>query len=327
MTKRSELGLTLALGAVLGLAAGSAGAQADYPNKPIRLLVGFAPGGATDIVARIVGPKLGERLNHQRVVVDNRAGAAQVIASELTAGAAPDGYTLFMASAAFTINPAMRKTLPFDSTRDFTPIILAAGVPNVLVIHPSIRSRSIKELIAEARATPGKLNYGSAGVGAPSHLSGVLFALLAKVDITHVPYKGSGQVMGELLGGQLHMSFPALSGALSHIKSGKLIPLGVTSQKRTPLLPGIPTIEESGLPGYEASSWFGLMGPAGLQKSLVAKLNTVTNQLLQAPDVREQLLRQGADPIGGTPEDFKAVIARDIERWKKVVAAAGIKPE
>ncbi len=327
MSKRFELVVTLALGAVLGLAAERSGAQADYPNKPIRLLVGFAPGGATDIVARIVGPKLGERLNNQRVVIDNRAGAAQVIASELTANAAPDGYTLFMASAAFTINPSMRKTLPFDSIRDFTPIVLAAGVPNVLVIHPSVRARSIKELIAQVRAAPGKLNYGSAGVGAPSHLAGVMFGLIAKVDITHVPYKGSGQVMGDLLGGQLQMSFPALSGALAHIKSGKLIPLGVTSLKRTPLLPEIPTIEESGLPGYEASSWFGFMGPARLPKSLVAKLNAVTNQVLQAPDVREQLLRQGADPIGGTPEDFAAVIARDIDRWKKVIAAAGLKPE
>jgi tripartite-type tricarboxylate transporter receptor subunit TctC len=327
MTTCSRFAMALAAAALMTLPAGDALAQADYPNKPIRLIVGFAPGGGTDIVARIVGPKVGELLNHQRLVIDNRAGAAQVIASELTAKAAPDGYTLFMASAAFTINPALHKTLPFDSLRDFTPIALAAGTPNVLVVHPSVRARSIKELIAEAKAAPGKLLYGSAGVGAPSHLSGVLFNLLGQVEITHVPYKGSGQVMSDLLGGQLQMSFPALSGVILHIKSGKLIPLGVTSRQRSSALPDVPTIEESGLAGYEASSWFGLMGPAKMSKALVAKLNAVTNQALKESDVRDQLARQAADPLGGTPQDFADVIARDIERWKKVVAAAGIKPE
>lgn len=327
MAKRLDLAVILALGAVLGCSAERAGAQSDYPSKPIRLLVGFAPGGATDIVARIVGPKISELLKQQRLVIDNRAGAAQVIASELTASAAPDGYTLFMASAAFAINPAIHRKLPFDPIRDFTPVVLCAATPNVLVVHPSVPARSIKDLIAQARAAPGKLLYGSAGVGAPSHLSGVLFGLLAQVDIRHVPYKGSGQVMTDLLGGQLQMSFPALSGVILHIKSGRLIPLGVTSRQRSFALPDVPTIEEAGLAGYEASSWFGLMGPAKLPKSLVEKLNTVTNQALKAPDVREQLARQAADPIGGTPGEFAAVIAKDIERWRKVVATGGIKAE
>lgn len=312
---------------LVGVGARGAYAQSDYPNKPIRLIVGFAPGGTTDIVARIVAPKLGDALNQQRVVIDNRAGAAQIVASELTAKAAPDGYTLFMASAAFTINPSLHKKLPFDSVRDFSAIAIVAGTPNVLVVHPSVSARSVKELIALARAKPGQLLYGSAGVGAPSHLSGVLFNMLANVDITHVPYKGSGPAMTDLLGGQLQVSYPALSGVLNHIKSGKLIAIGVTSRQRSPALPDVQTIEESGLKGYEATSWFGLMAPAGIPKALLAKLNSVTNGVLRDPEVREQLARQGADPLGGSPEEFAAIIAKDTERWKKVVAAGGIKAE
>lgn len=324
--KFKQVGVAV-LGVFLGVAAATAFAQADYPNKPIRLLVGFAPGGTTDIVARIVGPKLSEALNQQRVVIDNRAGASQIIASELTAKAAPDGYTLFMASAAFTINPAIYKKLPFDSLRDFSAIAIVAATPNVLAIHPSVPARSVKELIAQARAKPAQLLYGSAGVGAPSHLSGVLFGIMANIDITHVPYKGSGQVMADLLGGQLQMSFPALSGVITHIRSSKLIALAVTSRQRSPSLPDVPTIEESGLTGYDVSSWFGLMAPAGISKRLVLKLNTTTNQVLKDPDVREQLSRQGADPLGGSPEEFAAIISKDLQRWKKVVAAGGIKLE
>jgi tripartite-type tricarboxylate transporter receptor subunit TctC len=315
------------LGVFLGGAGCSALAQPDYPSKPIRLLVGFAPGGGTDLAARIVGPKLSEALNQQRIVIDNRAGASQVIASELTAKATPDGYTLFMASAAFAINPAIHKNLPFDSIRDFSTIIMVAETPNVLVIHPSVSAKSIKELISLARAKPKQLLYGSAGVGAPSHLSGVLFGMLARVEITHVPYKGSGQVMTDLLGGQLQMSFPALSGVLVHIKSGKLIALGVTTRRRSSSLPEVPAIEEAALAGYEASSWFGLMAPAGISKQLIVKLNTTTNQVLKDTEVRDLFSRQGADPLGGSPEEFAATISKDVEKWKKVVATGGIKAE
>jgi tripartite-type tricarboxylate transporter receptor subunit TctC len=311
----------------LGLTAHSASAQTDYPNKPIRLLVGFAPGGGSDIVARVVAPKLSEALNQQRIVIDNRAGASQIIASELTAKAAPDGYTLFMASAAFTINPALYKKLPFDTLRDFSAIAIVAGTPNVLLIHPSIPARSVKELIAYARAKPGQLLFGSGGVGTPSQLSGVLFNMLANTDITHVAYKGSGAAMSDLLGGQIQMSFPALSGVINQIKSGKLIALGVTSRQRSSSLPDIPTIEESGLAGYEATSWYGLLAPAGLSKALVTRLNAATNRVLKDGDVREQLTRQGADPLGGSPEEFAAIVSKDTERWKKVVTAAGIKVE
>lgn len=314
-------------GVWLWVAASAAFAQADYPNKPIRLLVGFAPGGTADVVARIVAPKLSEQLNQQRIVIDNRAGAAQIVASELTAKAAPDGYTLFMASAAFTINPALYKKLPFDALRDFAPIAIVAATPNVLLIHPAVPVRSVRELIALARSKPGQLLYGSGGVGTPSHLAGVLFNMLANTDITHVAYKGSGAVMPDLLGGQVQMAFPALSGVISQIKSGKLIALGVTSRQRSPSLRDVPTIEETGLAGYDATSWFGLMAPAGISKALVARLNAVTNQVLKNAEVHEQLSRQGAEPLGGSPEEFAAIISKDTERWKKVVAAGGIKME
>jgi tripartite-type tricarboxylate transporter receptor subunit TctC len=316
-----------ALGVCLGVAAWAAFGQADYPNKPIRLLVGFAPGGTADVVARIVAPKFSEQLNQQRIVIDNRAGAAQIIASELTAKAAPDGYTLFMASAAFTINPALYKKLPFDALRDFSPIAIVAATPNVLLIHPSIPARSVKELIAHARTKPGQLLFGSGGVGTPSHLAGVLFNMLGNTDITHVAYKGSGAVMPDLLGGQVQMAFPALSGVINQIKAGKLIALGVTSRQRSPSLRDVPTIEETGLPGYDATSWFGLMAPTGLPKPLVAKLNAAMSQVLKDAEVREQLSRQGAEPLGGSPEEFAAIISKDTERWKKVVAVGGIKVE
>ena len=310
----------------LGCAANPASAQTGYPTRPIRLLVGFAPGGGTDIVARILGHKLVDALR-QQVVVDNRPGASQIIASELAATAAPDGYTIFMASAGFTINPAFYQKLPFDPIRDFSAITMVASAPNVLVIHPSIPARSVKDLVALARTKPGQLTYGSAGVGAPSHLSGVLFGALGQVEIVHVPYKGSGQVMIDLLSGQLQLSFPALSGAIPHIKTGKLIALGVTTRKRSALLPALPTIAESGMAAYEASSWFGVIGPAGMPKQVVLKLSEVINRILKDPDVRETLVRQGADAVGGSPEDFAATISAEIAKWKKLVASARIKVE
>lgn len=310
----------------LGCAASVTAAQADYPSKPIRFVVGFAPGGGTDIVARVIGQKLDE-VWRQRVIVDNRPGASQIIASELTAKATPDGHTIFLASAAFTITPAFNQNLPFDPIRDFSVIVMAASAPNVLVINPSFPARSVKEVIAFARAKPGQLTYGSGGVGAPSHLSGVLFGALGQVQITHVPYKGSGPVMIDLMGGQLQMSFPDITTPLPHIKSGKLMALGVTTRQRSALLPEIPTIAESGMPGYEASSWFAVMGPAGIPKDVVFKLNETINRILKEQDVRTMLMGQGASVVGGTPQELAATISGEIAKWKKLVASAGIKPE
>jgi tripartite-type tricarboxylate transporter receptor subunit TctC len=302
---------------------GGAIAQTDYPSKPIRLLVGFAPGGGTDTIARIVAQRLGEVLG-QQVVIDNRAGANQIIASEIVAGARPDGYTLFMASAGFTINPALQEKLPFDSVKDFAPITMAATAPNVLVVQPSLALRSIPELIALARQKPNQLLYGSGGVGTPSHLSGALFASLNKIRIEHVPYKGSGPALAAMLGGEFQISFPQLSTGIPHIKSGKLVALGVTTSRRSAFMPELPTVAESGTPGYEASSWAGLMGPARLPKPVIAKLSDATNRILKEANISDKLFNQGAEVVSGSPEQFAAAISREIAQWKKLVASEGL---
>jgi len=303
---------------------GGAIAQANYPNKPIRLLVGFAPGGGTDTIARIVAQRLGDVLG-QQVVIDNRAGANQIIASEIVAGARPDGYTLFMASAGFAINPAMQEKLPFDSIKDFTPITMAATAPNVLVAQPSLALKSIPDLIALARQKPNQLLYGSGGVGTPSHLSGALFASLNKIRLEHVPYKGSGPALAAMLGGEFQIAFPQLSTGIPHIKSGKLVALGVTTSRRSAFMPDLPTVAESGTPGYEASSWAGLMGPASLPKQIVVKLSDATNRLLKEAEIIDKLFNQGAEVVGGSPEQFAATISREIAQWKKLVVAERIK--
>jgi len=302
---------------------GGAIAQANYPNKPIRLLVGFAPGGGTDTIARIVAQRLGDVLG-QQVVIDNRAGANQIIASEIVAGARPDGYTLFMASAGFAINPAMQEKLPFDSIKDFTPITMAATAPNVLVAQPSLALKSIPDLIALARQKPNQLLYGSGGVGTPSHLSGALFASLNKIRLEHVPYKGSGPALAAMLGGEFQIAFPQLSTGIPHIKSGKLVALGVTTSRRSAFMPDLPTVAESGTPGYEASSWAGLMGPASLPKQIVVKLSDATNRLLKEAEIIDKLFNQGAEVVGGSPEQFAAVVSREIAQWKKLVASEGL---
>lgn len=298
-------------------------AQADFPNKPIRLLVGFSPGGGTDTVARIVAKGLGEVLG-QQVVVDNRAGANQIIASKIVAGARPDGYTLLMASAGFAINPALQEKLPFDSVKDFAPITMAATAPNVLLVQPSLAIRSIPGLIALARQKPNQLLFGSGGVGTPSHMGGALFAFLNKIRIEHVPYKGSGPALAAMLGGEFQISFPQLSTGIPHIKSGKLVALGVTTSRRSALMPELPTVVESGTAGYEASSWSGLIGPTGLPKPVIAKLSAATNRVLKETDTSSNLFNQGAEVVGGSPEQFAAAISREIVQWKKLVAADGL---
>ncbi len=311
---------------MLSCAASGVLAQKDYPNRPIRFLVGVVPGGATDILARAIGQKLGENWQ-QQVVIDNRPGANQIIAAELTTKAAPDGYTLQMIPAGFAINPAMHRKLPYDPIRDFTAITMVADVPNLFVVHPSVAARSVNEFVAYARARPGQLSYGSSGVGSPSHLCGELFAIIAKVDLTHVPYKGQGQAVIDLLGGHLKLAFPSIPASIPHIRSGKLIALGIASGKRSSSLPEVPTIHEAGLKGYEVTGWYGVIGPPRMPKPLLAKLNGEINRILQAPEMRQMLSQQGIDALGGTPEEFAAMIATDIVKWKKVVAAAGIKPD
>jgi tripartite-type tricarboxylate transporter receptor subunit TctC len=326
-TKRTFLHLTFVVSSAwLACGAGITLAQTDYPNRPIRLLVGVVPGGATDILARIFGQKLGEALK-QQVVVDNRPGANQIIATELTAKAAPDGYTLQMIPAGFAINPAMHRTLPYDPIRDFTAISIVAMVPNVMVVHPSIPVKTASEFVTYARARPGQLSYGSSGVGSPSHLCGELLSSITGIQMTHVPYKGQGAAIVDLLGGYLKVAFPSIPASIPHLKAGRLVALGVATHKRSSALPDVPTIAESGVKGYEVSAWYGVIGPPKIPRPLLAKLNGALNRILQTPDVRQTMSQQGADPLGSTPEEFAAAIVTDIAKWKKVVATAGIKVE
>ena len=307
-------------------ATGSAQAQKDYPSRPIRMLVGVVPGGATDILARIFGQKLAESWQ-QQVVVDNRPGANQIVAAELTSKAAPDGYTLQMIPAGFAINPAMHPRLPFDPIRDFTAISMVAMVPNVMVVHPSIPVKTVNDFVAYARARPGQLSFGSSGVGSPSHLCGELLSSLARLQMTHVPYKGQGQAMIDLLGGHLKLAFPSIPASIQSIKTGKLIALGIATSRRSSALPDVPTIEESGVKGYDVSAWYGVIGPPKMAKPLLAKINGELNRILKTPEVSRAMSQQGADPLGSTPEEFAKAIATDIPKWKKVVADAGIKPQ
>jgi len=298
----------------------------SYPSRPIRMLVGVVPGGATDILARVIGQKMGESWG-QQVIVDNRPGANQIIAASLTANAAPDGYTLQMIPAGFAINPSMHRKLPYDPIRDFTAVSMVADVPNIMVVHPSIPVKNVADFITYARARPGQLSYGSSGIGSPSHLCGELLAIVARVNLTHVPYKGQGQAINDLLGGHLKLLFPSIPSIMQHIKSGRVIPLGVASARRSSSLPEVQTIAESGLKGYEVSGWYGVIAPGKMPKPLLARINGEINRIIAVPETRQLMSQQGADPLGGTPEEFARAIAIDIEKWKKTVAAAGIKPE
>jgi tripartite-type tricarboxylate transporter receptor subunit TctC len=309
---------------LLAVLAVAAPAQAQsYPDKPIKLVVPFAPAGATDVLARIVGQKLSE-LEKQPVIVDNRAGAGGNIGSDAVAKAAPDGYTLLMgAVGTHAINVSLYKKMPYDPVKDFIPVVLVATVPNVLVVPASLPVNSVKELIAYGKANPGKLNFGSSGNGTSIHLSGELFKSMTGMDMQHVPYKGSGPATVDLLSGQVQMMFDNLPSAMPNIKSGKLKALAVTSAKRSPSLPDVPTIAEAGVPGYEAPSWFGILVPKGTPPEIVAKLNTDINKILAMPDTKKKFLEQGAEPAGGTPEQFAALINSEIPKWAKVVKASG----
>jgi len=309
---------------VLALIAAGAGAQ-SYPTKPIRLVVPFPAGGTTDILAREVGQRLSLSLG-QSVVVDNRPGAGGNIGSELVAKSAPDGYTLLMATVGtHAINPSLYAKMPYDHVKDFAPVVLVAGVPNVLEVTPSLPVNSVADLIKLAKEKPGQINFASSGNGTSIHLSGELFKTMAGVDMTHVPYKGSAPALTDLIGGQVQVMFDNLPSSLPQIKAGKLRAIAVTSAERAPALPNVPTIAESGLPGFEATSWFGLVAPAGTPPAIIARINADVNQWLQSPEAREKLLAQGAAAAGGTPEQFAAYIRTETEKWARVVKASGAK--
>jgi tripartite-type tricarboxylate transporter receptor subunit TctC len=315
----------IAIAALAALAALPATAQ-NYPNRAIRLVVPSSPGGGTDITGRIVAQKLSEQLG-QQVVVDNRAGAGTIIGNEIVAKAPPDGYTLLMGLSTLAINPSMYTKLPYDALRDFAPVSLAVLSPNILTIHPSVPAKNVKEFVALAKAKPGTITFGSAGLGTSPHLSGELLKVLAKIDIVHVPFKGSGQSVISQLAGEIAANFPSVPTAIPYIKAGKLRGLGVTTAKRTQALPDVPSIAEAGVPGYEATQWFGVLAPAGTPRAIIDRLNQEMVKMLRAPEMRDRLIADGTDPVGNTPEEFAAYIRSETEKWTKVIKAAGIKPQ
>lgn len=294
-----------------------------YPAKPIRWIVPFPPGGSTDILARVVGQKLTEAWG-QLVVIDNRGGAGGTVGAAEAAKAAPDGHTLLMGAIHHTIASSVYPKLSYDFVKDFAPITVVANVPNVLVVNPSVPANNARELITYAKANPGKLTYGSAGVGTAHHLIGEQFNLLAGVNILHVPYKGSAPAIAELIGGQIQIMYDTVASALPHIKAGKLRALAVATAKRSSALPEVPTLSEAALPGFEVTTWFGALAPAKTPREIVGKLNKEMVAILKMPDVGKRLADVGAEPVGNTPEQMAAQIGRETEAFGKIVRQAKI---
>jgi len=306
------------------LATGLAHAQ-PYPSKPVRFLVGFPPGGTNDIVARALAQKLTENVG-QSFVVENRGGANTAIATEIGARAAPDGYTILLNAPGHATNPTLMK-LGFDSVKDFAFISLVAEAPNLVVVHPSFPPRSVKELIAFSKRHPGEINYASSGTGTTVHLSAELFQYMAHVKWVHIPYKGGGPAVTELLAGQTSIMFGNMPTVIQYARDGRLRPIAVTSARRSPAAPDIPTVAESGIPGFEVTAWYGVSAPAKTPRAIIERLNTEIVRALNAPDLRERLTLQGADPVGNSPEQYTAFVENEIAKWAKVIQAAGIKGE
>ena len=297
----------------------------NYPDKPVRVIVPVPAGGTPDVVARMVSPGLSALLG-QQLVIDNRGGAGGLIGAEMAAKAVADGYTLFFSSpGALTILPHLQKQANYDTLRDFAPIAQVASGPFLLITHPSVPVKSVKELLALAKADPGRLNYASAGNGAANHLAMELFKSMAGVNLTHVPYKGAPQAVTDLIGGSVNLMFNSIPPALQHIKAGRLRMLGVSSAKRSPQLPDVPTISEAGVAGYESITWFGLLAPAKTPPAIIARLHTELVKVVRAPEMRAQLEIQGYDPVGGSAAEFTAFIRAESEKYKKVVKLSGAK--
>jgi tripartite-type tricarboxylate transporter receptor subunit TctC len=301
-------------------------AAQNYPTRPVRVIVPFAPGGSTDIVARLLAPRLSENLG-QSVVVENRAGGGTTIGMEHVAKSPPDGHTLGVATLTFALNPSLFSKLPYNTERDFAPVSLVSIVPFVMAIHPSVPARSVKQLIALAKAKPGALNYSSSGIGSASQMATELFKYMSGTDMVHIPYTGGGPAMVALLSGQVSLFVISIPGGLPHFKAGKLVPLGVTSAKRDPTLPNVPSIAEAGLAGYELLEYQGIVAPAGTPRAVINRLNQDIVKSLSSPGLKERLTASGAYVVGSTPEEMADHVKKQITNWAKVIKAAGIKLE
>ncbi len=297
-----------------------------YPTRPVRIVVAFTAGGTTDILARSVGQQLTERLK-QPFVIDNKPGAGGNIGTEIVVRSAPDGYTLIVDSVGpIAVNPTLYKGLSYNPLTDLVPIVQIADVPNVLVVHPSLGVKNFEQFVSYAKANPGKLNYGSTGIGTSSHLSGYMLSKRMGVDATHVPYKGA-DALNDLLAGRLQFMFATIPSVIQHIQGGKLLPIAISSAKRSRSLPEVPTVIESGLPGFEAGSWFGFFAPKGTPEPIIAQLNRTVNEILAMSSIEKQMIGQGADPVGGTPAEFGQFVQREYEKWKLVVRESGATAE
>jgi tripartite-type tricarboxylate transporter receptor subunit TctC len=317
-------GLAAAALAAAGLFAAQPLAAQTFPTKPVRLVIGFAPGGGTDVTARALSNKLVGTLG-QQVIVDNRPGHSGTIAADIVSKATPDGHTVLLGTIALVINPVLTKNMPFDTFKDLVPVTQAVDSTNILIVHPSVPAKSVKELIALAKSKP--LNAGSSGIGGTGHLAVELFNLQAGTKITHVPYKGGGPAMIDLLAGNINLIFATAASSISHIKAGKARALAVTTAKRSALVPDLPTVAEAGLKGYEANNWNGFFVPAGTPRPVITKLNKELAAALTAPDIKEFLFKQGLDAAPGTPEQFAKYIKAEYTKWARVIKAAGLTPQ
>lgn len=305
-----------------GLAAVSVQAAEQYPQRPVRLIIPYPPGGAGDIVGRMMGSGLSAAFGEQ-VVADNRGGGGQIIATQIAANASPDGHTLFLASATHSINPALRSKLPYDTLKAFAPITLAAQSPLVFVAHASLKAASIKELIAAAKAQPGRINYASSGPGTGGHMSVELLKSMTGINLVHIPYKGAGPALIDVVAGQVHMICTSPLPAMPHVKAGRLRALGMTSLERSPAYPDVPTVAET-IPGYQSTLWYALLAPAGTPPAILKRVHAAAVKTLGEARVRDQLLRLGATPVGNSPQQLQAFLGSEIDRWKKLVKQAGI---
>jgi tripartite-type tricarboxylate transporter receptor subunit TctC len=326
MPLRSTVKYVLLAASCTCAAAVQAQPKDTWPGRPIRIVVPQTPGASTDLTARLIAQKLSPVLG-QPVIVENRPGAGSIVGTELVANATPDGHTLLVVASSITLNPILHKNLPFDPQRDLAPITQLSSFPNMLVVYPGLPVKTVQDLIALAKSKPGALNYGSAGTATGTHLSAELFKYMTGTDMVHVPYKGGGAAMPALLGGQVQLMFSTTVTAMPHVRGGKLRAVAVTSGKRWPTLPDIPTIAESGVPGYDHTPWNGFLAPAKTPRAVIGRLNEEVAKILHAPDTRSIFTNDGAEPVGNKPEEFAAIIKSETAKWTKVVKAAGIKAD